>query len=336
MNAAAGNRHNKQPIKFLLSQQKHVQITASAMEAAFTNWSGAVDIILSQGKAVITENILLAAVTADMCRTYSIKRLINQQPDCVKALLFDKILYAAAANGHEEILLVLRKRLGIAIKEEYISISQLREAVREGDLYTVRRLCSPGVPLDTPNRLKKSPLWEASSSGHRLIVKELLNRRQVNVNSTSDCGSSPLCAAASSGHLSTVELLIQAGADPEIATNNGETAYSLAKKRSFLRVAKTIAQYGNMNDVSIKTLKENSVRQGVFENTPRLLEGDRDTALNEKLFEYIWRQPLRALKISRGPLPMTDSRPKQANTASEDLKGSLLEEGAAEDMSEID
>lgn len=101
----------------------------------------------------------------------------------------------------------------------------LIEAVRAQQITGVERLIELGADVDAAvphaDRGETSALLEACRLGHPVTVEMLLNAnadpgRKVG-------GESPLHAAASAGNTAVVEQLIRAGARPEVADADGET-----------------------------------------------------------------------------------------------------------------
>ena len=67
----------------------------------------------------------------------------------------------------------------------------------------------PEVDVNRGDRFGRTPLFLASSMGHGLAAKALLNHPEVDVNAarTSD-GATPLIAAASNKHSKVVEMIL--------------------------------------------------------------------------------------------------------------------------------
>nr|MDH4380562.1 RNA polymerase sigma factor region1.1 domain-containing protein [Gammaproteobacteria bacterium] len=66
--------------------------------------------------------------------------------------------------------------------------------------------------------------------GHELAVRTHL-RLGENVNSRNEVGYTPLMIAASSGHVHVCRLLLDAGADPFLASTDGKNAYAIALEK---------------------------------------------------------------------------------------------------------
>jgi ankyrin repeat protein len=65
-----------------------------------------------------------------------------------------------------------------------------------------------GAIADSKGRCGKSPLSTAAEHGHDAVVKMLLARDDVEVNSKDPYGGTPLLRAAANGHEAVVKLLL--------------------------------------------------------------------------------------------------------------------------------
>jgi ankyrin repeat protein len=96
---------------------------------------------------------------------------------------------------------------------------RLTQAAHDGDLALVKRLVDKGAKLDaTPgdqNVFGEPALLEAASEGHDDIVSFFLDHG-ANINLTDSCKNTAINCAVIGGHLSTVQLLLSRGANPNI------------------------------------------------------------------------------------------------------------------------
>ncbi|KAF6782272.1 hypothetical protein CSOJ01_16013 [Colletotrichum sojae] len=97
-----------------------------------------------------------------------------------------------------------------------------------------------GVKPDVKNIRSVTPLWIAASVGHNTVVKLLTERRDVDVNSKSVSGRSPVFWPASHGYEPIVATLMEAGADPTIMDCDGNTAIMMARKNGHEKIAKML------------------------------------------------------------------------------------------------
>ena len=88
----------------------------------------------------------------------------------------------------------------------------LIDAVRQGDVATVRAYMDAGVDPDSSDGMARSALYHAAFLGHTDIVKMLL-ARNADANFQDDEGETPFIAALSGGHFGVARLLLDAGAD---------------------------------------------------------------------------------------------------------------------------
>jgi ankyrin repeat protein len=76
-----------------------------------------------------------------------------------------------------------------------------------------------------PNGMKlNAPLASAAFRGRVRMVRLLLSQPNIEVDKIDVDGQTPLISAAQMGHARVVELLLEAGADPSIKDERGETA----------------------------------------------------------------------------------------------------------------
>jgi ankyrin repeat protein len=101
--------------------------------------------------------------------------------------------YLAAARCGQKVLDLLAHYNDLEpIRDEWVRIAEFYSAAKSGDLESVTQLLDAGVPSDLKNIRGVTPLWIAASKGHNAIVKLLLGRGDVDVNSRSISGRSPI------------------------------------------------------------------------------------------------------------------------------------------------
>jgi uncharacterized protein len=96
------------------------------------------------------------------------------------------------------------------------------------------------------------PFWRqilAAERGHVEVVRELLTRSDVEVNHINNLGWTALLEAVILGegkvaHQQIVQLLVDHGADVQIADKDGVTPLQHARRRGFTEIANTLAKAG--------------------------------------------------------------------------------------------
>ncbi|PMD49999.1 ankyrin repeat protein, partial [Hyaloscypha bicolor E] len=120
-------------------------------------------------------------------------------------------------------------------------IAQLYNAAKFGKEDAIRKLLAEGVEPDLKSLRHVSPLWISATRGHLKVVQILLSTKLVDVNSQSTTGRPPIFWAAASGYHDIVRLLLQAGADPSLIDENGNTLLSIAKQNGHDKITKMSA-----------------------------------------------------------------------------------------------
>jgi hypothetical protein len=91
--------------------------------------------------------------------------------------------FNAVTSGSAKVLDFLPSWNGASSeRKQWLSIAELHNAAKSGDLRTVERLIQEGVPLDKQNIRGATPLWMAATNGHKAVVEALLKTNAVNVN----------------------------------------------------------------------------------------------------------------------------------------------------------
>ncbi|MCH9647165.1 MAG: ankyrin repeat domain-containing protein [Deltaproteobacteria bacterium] len=93
----------------------------------------------------------------------------------------------------------------------------------------VRQLFAAGAKVDTPNGVGETALHLLSQrdSEASQIMMDLLFELGANVDATDEKGWSPLLYALERGSLTAAEALLEAGADPNLASPGGQTSWSV-------------------------------------------------------------------------------------------------------------
>jgi hypothetical protein len=252
---AAASSVGSDALRLVLHRAKNVSITERMMKAilppclgsrrnAWFNKSDAeqkLEFLYTRGKSIpITEDILIAAVSHNMATL-----LARQYPNEVRRCLTDRVLLATAASTHGITTLKLyERRFGCHITDMLRLVYRLGAAVRDKHLWALRRLLEQGVTPDTADCDSKTPLHYAAFGHRESIVEALLQTDSVNVNAINLEGETPLLEAVRTGDSTIVRLLLDKGADPNIVDFRGQTAYSIAEERMYLRIMNTLEEFG--------------------------------------------------------------------------------------------
>ncbi|XP_054716867.1 protein phosphatase 1 regulatory subunit 16A-like [Uloborus diversus] len=107
-------------------------------------------------------------------------------------------------------------------------IDQTRASVEVRMLNDLKEFAARGGKLDFRDRTGASPLHIAAANGY-LSVLEFLLDQHVTIDVNDDDQWQPIHAAACWGHPDAIEMLVQAGADINAKTKNGETPYDISE-----------------------------------------------------------------------------------------------------------
>ncbi|CZR68380.1 related to heterokaryon incompatibility protein [Phialocephala subalpina] len=230
--AAVGNWEGKEVMALLFDQRgDEVKITEEVLKAAARNGNGGKEVmalLLDQrgAEVKITEEVLKEAASNESI-SYEMVQLLHQTVGIEVTI---GVIKAAATSGQEQVLGLLNQWNSITGDEEqWLNISRLYNAAKNGDAPTVRRLVADGIPPDKRNIRGVTPLWRASASRQTEVVEVLLATSAVNVNVQSTAGRTPLFWAAAHGHSKVVRLLLDHGAEPNYTDKDGRSPLSVAQ-----------------------------------------------------------------------------------------------------------
>ncbi|CAD6593988.1 MAG: hypothetical protein ASARMPREDX12_007892 [Alectoria sarmentosa] len=139
-------------------------------------------------------------------------------------------LFKAANNGHHEVveLLLQQKRIDPdAVSKD--GFTPLLQSIFERHRKVVKLLLARADvnPNQHDTTYNQTPLWMASTAGDDILAL-LLERKDIEINGQSRWGETPLYQAVQRKRLSAAQMLLDAGADPNVTTHENKTALSWA------------------------------------------------------------------------------------------------------------
>ncbi|MDO4220586.1 MAG: ankyrin repeat domain-containing protein [Akkermansia sp.] len=105
-------------------------------------------------------------------------------------------------------------------------------------------LVQHGANLNHTDAEKRSALVIAAELGHEKMVRYLVEGCRMPLDAADDHGWTPLMHAAALGRERVVEFLLRSGADATLKSNQGETAYCLARLRGEQGVLRVFEEAG--------------------------------------------------------------------------------------------
>ena len=110
---------------------------------------------------------------------------------------------------------------------------------------TLLRIVLPANPdLDRLTRFGGVGITPASEKGHVEIVRELLEKTDINVNHTNFVGWTPLLEAIGAKQQEIVKLLLDHGANPHMTDKYGKTPLELAREKGYHQIADLLLAAG--------------------------------------------------------------------------------------------
>ena len=142
----------------------------------------------------------------------------------------------AARHGHVNVVALLLQNKADINAHNRLGASALTLAARGGHLQTCKMLIEAGIDLSPSTGIggttcEFTPLMAAAQLGHDAVLRHLLDRGfDVNYR-TPSTGINGLMLAALNGHMTTSQILIERGADPNLTNVNGHTPLEIATLR---------------------------------------------------------------------------------------------------------
>jgi hypothetical protein len=162
-------------------------------------------------------------------------------------------LMVAAWYGNIEMMALFVERGADVAAQQPQRRAALQLAAWGGHLEAVKWLLEHGAPLEREGK-QWGALHYAVFNGHEQVVNDLM-ARGANVNARSPNGSTPLMLAAREGRDGLARTL-EAGANPKMQSDWGDTALTMAMRYDHLRLAKMISSPEEFA-IAVKAPKEN-------------------------------------------------------------------------------
>jgi hypothetical protein len=155
---------------------------------------------------------------------------------------------ATHANQVQTVEALLKAGADVNIRDNLLD-NPFLYAGAEGLLEILKLAIAAGADTTITNRYGGTALIPACERGHVAVVKELLTHSDVNVNHINNLGWTGLLEAIilSNGdavHQQVVRLLIEHGADANIADKDGVTPLQHAKAKGFKEIVAMLEKAG--------------------------------------------------------------------------------------------
>lgn len=183
----------------------------------------------------------------------------------------------AACNGDlTEIQRLLIDDPSLIESQGIMDYTPLIAAASYGHKATVEWLINHGgANVNAQDRFEATALYHSSFIGHLDIVSFLLYQGGVDVNKANDNGMRPLMIAALERHVDVVELLLsQPGIDLDARARDGETALWFASDEGYVEILQRLVEAGADPTVADNDGQTplDKARQGGYDGCIKLLE----------------------------------------------------------------
>ena len=187
----------------------------------------------------LTEQLITAAEAGDVA---VVEQLLKQNANINRQDVRGRTAVMAATHGHhaDVVRALIQAGADINIRDNRLD-NPFLYAGAEGLLDILKLTIAAGADTKLTNRFGGTALIPACERGHVEVVKELLTRTDVDVNHVNNLGWTALLEAIilSAGgprHQQIVPLLLDHGADVNIADNDGVTPLQHARRRGFREI----------------------------------------------------------------------------------------------------
>ena len=198
-------------------------------------------------KQTPTSQLIEAAETGD---TDAIHQLLKEGADVNGRDARGRTPLMAATHGTQakSVRVLLQAGADINLRDNR-SDNPFLYAGAEGLAEILSLAIEAGADTKLTNRFGGTALIPAAERGHVEIVRELLTRTDVDVNHVNNLGWTALLEAIVLGNgsprqLEVVRLLIEAGAEVNLADANGATPLALARQRNYEGIIEVLLKAG--------------------------------------------------------------------------------------------
>lgn len=195
----------------------------------------------------MTSNLIQAAEAGD---TTTVLRRIQEGADINGRDDRGRTAVMAATHGNQAdtVRVLIEAGADINIRDNRMD-NPFLYAGAEGLLDILKLTIDAGADTKLTNRFGGTALIPAAERGHVEIVRELLTRTDVDVNHINNLGWTALLEAIilSDGgerHQQIVQLLVDHGADVNLADGNGVTPLAHARQRGFEKIVEILLKAG--------------------------------------------------------------------------------------------
>jgi ankyrin repeat protein len=164
----------------------------------------------------------------------------------------DTVLMGAALHGHTELLKALLERGALVNEKNSGGNTALIMAAAAGKMESVTLLLEYGADRDAKNNYGNGALFCAAFAGRVGALKALIEKG-VNIHQRDkEDDFTVLMHYASRGSEEGVQVLLAAGADPNLVDDDGQTALMFAAWGGHIETAKVLVAGGALVDVADK------------------------------------------------------------------------------------
>jgi uncharacterized protein len=195
----------------------------------------------------LNEKLLQATQSGD---TEAVLKLLQQSADinARDAQGRTPVMLATYQHNTDMVRALLQAGAGVNIRDNNKE-NPLLHAAAQGWLDILRLAIEAHADTRLTNRFGGISIIPASERGHLEIVRELLTRTDINVNHVNNLGWTALLEAIilSNGgktHQQIVQLLVDYGADVNLADKDGVTPLQHARERGFTEIERILLQSG--------------------------------------------------------------------------------------------